>query len=70
MQRFNHQYRCTQKWEAHKGLVLASAISVYRGRRIYITGGNDNDVAIWDITEVNEEHNDGLSDNNGEVVDA
>jgi di- and tripeptidase len=49
-------------------LVLASAISVYQGRRIYITGGNDNDVAIWDITEVNEEQTDGLRNNNGEIV--
>lgn len=31
--------------------MLASAAGVFQDRRIYATGGNDNSVAIWDLTE-------------------
>lgn len=30
--------------------MLASAAGVVQDRRIYATGGNDNSVAIWDLT--------------------
>lgn len=30
--------------------MLASAAGFFRNRRIYATGGNDNTVAIWDLT--------------------
>lgn len=31
--------------------MLASAAGNFRDRCIYATGGNDNSVAIWDLTE-------------------
>lgn len=31
--------------------MLASAAGVIKDRWIYVTGGNDNSVAIWDLTE-------------------
>lgn len=31
--------------------MLASAAGTFRDRCIYATGGNDNSVAIWDLTE-------------------
>ena len=46
--------------------MLASAISLYKGRRIYVTGGNDNEVAIWDITDGDQGQEIGLRTNNGE----
>lgn len=42
-----------EAWEAHKGLVLSTEIC-YKDSKVYlITGGNDDSVAIWDITEDN-----------------
>lgn len=32
--------------------MLASAAGRYKDRHIYATGGNDNTVGIWDLTEV------------------
>ncbi|KAI9847985.1 MAG: hypothetical protein M1838_000684 [Thelocarpon superellum] len=46
---FNQRYECTSCWEAHAGLILASSITTYHGRRLFITGGNDDCVAIWDV---------------------
>lgn len=31
--------------------MLASAAGIFKDRRIYVTGGNDNTVAIWDLTD-------------------
>lgn len=36
---------------AHEGTMLASAAGIFKDRRIYATGGNDNTVAIWDLTD-------------------
>lgn len=49
-QKFNSNFEEIGSWTAHEGTMLASAAGVFRDRRIYATGGNDNTVAIWDLT--------------------
>jgi di- and tripeptidase len=39
-------FECIKQWHAHSGVVLSSTIG---GKRL-ITGGNDNYLAIWDIS--------------------
>ena len=47
--RFNSRYECTSRWKAHDQLILASAIATHKEKAIYVTGGNDDCVAIWDV---------------------
>ncbi|KAI9878928.1 MAG: hypothetical protein M1830_010112 [Pleopsidium flavum] len=49
--KFNQRYDCISRWKAHDQLILASSVAQYRGRSIYVTGGNDDCVAIWDVTD-------------------
>jgi di- and tripeptidase len=45
------KYQCVNRWHAHKGRILASAIVHHKGQQMYITGGNDNTISIWDIND-------------------
>ncbi|KAM0279740.1 hypothetical protein ACHAQH_004431 [Verticillium albo-atrum] len=45
----SQKYQCLARWRAHEGKILASAATTYNGKQYYITGANDNDVAIWRI---------------------
>lgn len=45
--------------------MLASAAGRYKDRHIYATGGNDNTVGIWDLTEVSLNQDQLSSINNG-----
>ncbi|KAF9880711.1 WD repeat domain-containing protein [Colletotrichum karsti] len=45
----SQKYQCIARWKAHEGKVLASAVTTYKNKQYYITGANDNDVAIWHI---------------------
>ena len=48
-QQFDSRYECVTRWKAHDQLILASAIAHHDGKEIYVTGGNDDCIAIWDI---------------------
>ena len=48
-QQFDSRYECITRWKAHDQLILASAIAHHDGKAIYVTGGNDDCIAIWDI---------------------
>ncbi|PGH14313.1 hypothetical protein AJ79_03135 [Helicocarpus griseus UAMH5409] len=51
VRKLNSRFEDIGSWIAHEGTMLASAAGIFNGRRIYATGGNDNTVAIWDLTE-------------------
>ncbi|KAJ5051728.1 uncharacterized protein L3040_001500 [Drepanopeziza brunnea f. sp. 'multigermtubi'] len=47
---FNQKYHCVNRWKAHEGRILASALTTFNGQQLYITGANDNSVSVWNIT--------------------
>ncbi|KAJ5105386.1 hypothetical protein NUU61_002733 [Penicillium alfredii] len=51
VKKFNSRFEELGGWVAHKGTMLASAAGRFKNRWIYATGGNDNSVGIWDLTE-------------------
>ncbi|KAK7517387.1 hypothetical protein IWZ03DRAFT_414262 [Phyllosticta citriasiana] len=51
VQKLNRQYETVTKFQAHEGLVLASAFTTSDGRPIYVTGGNDATTAVWDVRD-------------------
>ncbi|KAG9239144.1 hypothetical protein BJ875DRAFT_366353 [Amylocarpus encephaloides] len=48
---FSQKYHCVNRWKAHEGRILASAVISYKGQQLYITGANDNSVSIWNVTD-------------------
>ncbi|KAJ5267184.1 Peptidase M20 [Penicillium angulare] len=51
VKKFNSRFEEVGGWVAHEGTMLASAAGRVKDRQIYATGGNDNSVGIWDLTE-------------------
>ncbi|KAJ5129719.1 Peptidase M20 [Penicillium bovifimosum] len=51
VKKFNSRFEEVGGWVAHEGTMLASAAGRSKDRQIYATGGNDNSVGIWDLTE-------------------
>ncbi|KAJ5937275.1 Peptidase M20 [Penicillium verhagenii] len=51
VKKFNSRFEEVGGWVAHEGTMLASATGRVKDRHIYATGGNDNSVGIWDLTE-------------------
>ncbi|KAL3437287.1 hypothetical protein BDV09DRAFT_15485 [Aspergillus tetrazonus] len=52
VKKFNSRFEEVGSWAAHEGTMLASAAGKFKDRHIYATGGNDNTVGIWDLTDV------------------
>ncbi|KAI0394901.1 WD domain-containing protein [Xylariaceae sp. FL0594] len=44
---FSQKYKCLTQWKAHDGKILSSGVTTYEGKELYISGANDNNVAIW-----------------------
>ncbi|KAI9718710.1 MAG: hypothetical protein M1812_003884 [Candelaria pacifica] len=68
--KFNHKYECITRWRAHEGLVLASAVTSYNYRRIYVTGGNDHCVSIWDVDGHSPEPIGGINNSNEQMINS
>ncbi|KAI1820701.1 hypothetical protein F4861DRAFT_49587 [Xylaria intraflava] len=43
----SQKYQCLTQWKAHNGKILSSAVTTYKGNELYISGANDNNVAVW-----------------------
>jgi len=39
------------RFQAHQGQVLSSAVTRYNDRTIMITGGNDDTLAVWEVSD-------------------
>ena len=50
----HERYKCKSAWKAHSELVLASAIVEHNRQLYFITGGNDDSIAVWDLTKLFE----------------
>ena len=48
---FNSRHENVHRWRAHDHLILASAVASFKSNEIYVTGGNDGCIAIWDVSE-------------------
>ena len=51
IRKFDRQYQLKTRLRAHDGRVLASAFRFDEQRPIYVTGGNDNTIGVWDISD-------------------
>ncbi|KAI5286299.1 hypothetical protein KEM54_006895 [Ascosphaera aggregata] len=67
---FNSRFEEVSSWVAHKGVILSSASGDIKGRKIFATGGNDNAVAIWDLSSFHTEQQAVRNISNDEMVNA
>ncbi|RHZ53461.1 hypothetical protein CDV55_103788 [Aspergillus turcosus] len=68
IKKFNSRFEEVGSWIAHGGTMLASAAGRFKDRLIYASGGNDNTVGIWDLTEVSSKQDELAPINNDEMV--
>ncbi|KAL4895019.1 hypothetical protein BDV59DRAFT_159128 [Aspergillus ambiguus] len=70
VKKFNSRFEEVGSWVAHEGTMLASAAGQFKDRFIYATGGNDNTVGIWDLTDVSITQGDLPPIDNDEMVNS
>ncbi|KKK16967.1 hypothetical protein AOCH_002643 [Aspergillus ochraceoroseus] len=68
VKKFNSRFEEVGSWTAHQGTMLASAAGKYKDRYIYVSGGNDNTLGIWDLMDVHTAANELPAINNDEMV--
>lgn len=51
VRKFDRHHQLNNKLQAHDGRILASAFGFYKQRPVYVTGSNDNSIAVWDISD-------------------
>lgn len=47
--KYNGRYEILDTWKAHNGRILSSAFATVATQNYFITGGNDDTIAVWDI---------------------
>ncbi len=65
LQQFDSRYECVTRWKAHDQLILASAVAHHDDKEIYVTGGNDDCIAIWNIGDYIKDPGKGPTASNG-----
>ena len=62
---FNRQHTQIGNWCAHDHLILASSFTSLNGKELYITGGNDGCVVVWDVSVHSSSRTRGKISSNG-----
>ncbi|KAL8988887.1 MAG: hypothetical protein Q9177_002106 [Variospora cf. flavescens] len=68
VKQFSPRYECLHEWKAHDQLILASIVTEQQGKRIYVTGGNDGYVTIWDIGRTHHEPTEAAFTDNDQLL--
>lgn len=67
-QKYNSQYELVSRFKAHNGRILASAFTRFRNQFFYITGGNDDTITIWNISDCVQGSLTGVKTSNGMIA--
>ncbi|KAK5123570.1 hypothetical protein LTR85_002608 [Meristemomyces frigidus] len=51
VRKFDKQYQLKSRLKAHDGRILASGFTYHNQQPLYVTGGNDNTLAVWDVSD-------------------
>ncbi|GAM82437.1 hypothetical protein ANO11243_004170 [Dothideomycetidae sp. 11243] len=51
VRKYDRQFQATQKTRAHEGKTLTSAFTLHKGKPMYVSGGNDNTIAVWNVSD-------------------
>lgn len=70
VRKFDRQHQLKSRLRAHDGRILASAFTYHRKKSIYVTGGNDNTLAVWDVSDCVTTPSDSSKSSNDQLVDS
>lgn len=70
VQKYNSQYELVSRFKAHNGRILASAFTRFRNQFFYITGGNDDTITVWNISDCVQGNLAGVKTSNGKIIDS
>lgn len=51
VRKFDKHYALKSRFKAHQGRILTSALACRQNRPIYVTGGSDATLAVWDVSD-------------------
>ncbi|KAK2818390.1 hypothetical protein FQN49_007948, partial [Arthroderma sp. PD_2] len=68
VKKFNSRFEELGSWTAHDGRMLTSTSGNVKDRWIFATGGNDDTVALWDLTDERKDSHEIPAISNDEMV--